>query len=65
MTCAHLFTYLKFLTLRSLIDIPRILIFRKFSTQDILIVHPLFIKFQKMFQPGHVDSNKKSFQLFS
>ena len=33
---------------------PSLLIFRKFSTQDILIPHTPFIKFQKMFQPGHL-----------
>ena len=48
-------------TLRSLIDVPappsplpRLLIFRMFSTRDILIPHPSFIKYRKMFQPGHL-----------
>ena len=47
-------------TLRSLMDVspplppPRLLIFRKFSTQDILIPHPPFIKSRKIFQPGHL-----------
>ena len=33
---------------------PRLLIFRKFSTQDILIPHPPSITSRKMFQPGHL-----------
>ena len=43
---------------------PHILIFRIFSTPNILISHPLFIKFQEIFQPKHIDSNKKWFQYF-
>ena len=47
--------YLALLSLRSLTDVPpRLLIFRKFPTQGILIPHPPFIKFRKMFQPGHL-----------
>ena len=46
--CGHLFTNLKFLTLRSLTNVhpatpsPRLLIFQKFSTQDILISHAVY-----------------------
>ena len=42
-------------TVRSLIDIsPRQLILQNISTQDILIPHPPLIKFQKKFQPRHL-----------
>ena len=50
-------TWLKLylVTLKSLIYIPPgLLIFRKFSTQNILISHPVVIKFWKMFEPEHL-----------
>ena len=62
-------TWLKIylVTLRSLIDL-RLLIFRKLSTQDILIPHPCGYLFSENVPARtslNLDSNKKPFQYFS
>ena len=45
---------------------PGLLIFRKFSTQDIFIPHPLLLNFGKCSSQDifKLDSNKKPFQYF-